>query len=68
MSLELIVILGIFVCACAYCSWKNGFMEGVEAGAEGALVLLEEEGIVEIHKDENGEEYVEPVQTRDDPD
>jgi len=62
MSLELTVVLVVFVFACAYFSWKAGFMEGVGAGAERTIVLLAEEGIVEIHEDENGEEYLEPVQ------
>lgn len=66
MSLELTVILIVFVCACAYFSWKTGFTEGVGAGAERTIVLLAEEGIVEIFEDENGEEYIEPVQYESD--
>ena len=63
---EYTILTALFIAVSSYFSFKAGRKEGLEMGAQGCLMVLAQEGIVEFEKDEDGEEYVMPVQYEDD--
>lgn len=62
MGLELIVVLALFTLANSYFSFKSGHTQGLVRGSETCIQILQDEGIIEVFEDENGDEYIEPVQ------
>jgi hypothetical protein len=49
--LQLSVIGGAFVIACAYYNYRSGYRDGVHTGMESTLKLLEDGGYIEVTTD-----------------
>ena len=55
MSIELYIIAGVFVAACAYFSYRTGYREGVMQGMENTLVILEHGKYIRTATDSSGQ-------------
>ena len=53
VGLDLMIILGVFTVACAYCSQRTGYKQGVNEGMESTLKLLEAGGYIKVVEDES---------------
>lgn len=55
MSIEIYIIAGVFVAACAYFSYRAGYREGVMQGMENTIVILEHGKYIRTATDGSGQ-------------
>ena len=55
MIMEWYIIGGLFVMACAYFSYRNGYKQGVMEGMESTLVILEHGKYIRTATDSSGQ-------------
>ena len=61
MSIELIVLMGMFVAACTYFNQRSGYKQGIADGMESTLRLLEDGGYITVEETSNGDAEIKKV-------
>jgi len=61
MSIELIVLMGVFVIACTYFNQRSGYKQGIADGMESTLKLLEDGGYITVEETSNGDAEIKKV-------
>lgn len=66
MYMELYLIFGCFVIACAYFSYKRGHNDGFTEGSiftmDTTLKTLAKSGVISLSKDKHGETLIQPIE------
>lgn len=53
-----ITVMLLFITACAFFSFRNGFRNGVVAGIDSTLVMLESNNLIELEETESGDHFI----------
>ena len=61
MSIELIVLMSMFVIACTYFNQRSGYKQGIADGMESTLKLLEDGGYITVEETSNGDAEIKKV-------
>lgn len=61
MSIELIVLMSVFVIACTYFNQRSGYKQGIADGMESTLKLLEDGGYITVEETSNGDAEIKKV-------